>query len=472
MLDRAHYQSRRDAFLDRLAAADLGPVLLMAGNEIPRNYPDNIVPYRADSNFLYFFAQPEAGSAALFDPEERAVTLFLRTRTAEDELWHGPKPSFEDVRASSGATDVRAVEDLEDGVASLARGRDVRSLAVVDPRATARARSITGEALVFEDAERIGSRELIAAIGELRARKTDAEIDAMRKTAAITAEAHKAAMAHSRPGVHEQELAGIVTGVFARHGCVPAYNSILSVRGEVLHNTHYVNTLADGDTVLLDAGAEHASGYCSDVTRSWPASGSFTSEAAEIYDIVLAAEEAGIAQVRAGTRFRDVHLASARVVADGLAQLGVLRGSPDELLEVGAHALFFPHGVGHLIGIDVHDMEAFGDAISYPAGRERSTQFGLGYLRLDIDLEAGMCFTVEPGIYFIPGILENPEWRAKFDGYVDWARAESYLAMNDGRGFGGVRLEDDVLCTETGSEVLTHETPKARAEVEGLVGTA
>ena len=244
-------------------------------------------------------------------------------------------------------------------------------------------------------------------------------------------------MAHTAVGVTEQELAGIVTGVLAQHGCVPAYNNILSVRGEVLHNNHHGNTLQDGDIVLLDAGAEKRNGFCSDVTRSWPASGKFTKEAVDIYDIVLAAEQAGIDIANPGVRYRDVHMAASRVIADGLAGLGILNGNADALVESGAHAVFFPHGIGHLIGLDVHDMEAFGDAISYPVGRKRSTQFGTGYLRLDMDLVAGMCFTVEPGIYFVPAILSDAKFREQFRDQVNWSRAEEYLAMNDGRGLAG-----------------------------------
>jgi len=176
--------------------------------------------------------------------------------------------------------------------------------------------------------------------------------------------------------------------------------------------------------------------------------------------------------VKPGIRYRDLHMTASRVIAEGLAHIGLLVGSADALVESGAHALFFPHGVGHLIGLDVHDMEAFGDAISYPAGRTRSTQLGTGNLRLDMDIQAGMTFTIEPGIYFVPAILRDPKLRDEFKDQVDWDRAEEYLQMNDGRGFGGIRIEDDVLCTETGYEVLTAAMPKDRGEVEALVGSA
>jgi Xaa-Pro aminopeptidase len=253
---------------------------------------------------------------------------------------------------------------------------------------------------------------------------------------------------------------------------VPAYNSILSVRGEVLHNLCHDNVVQDGDILLLDAGAENGHGYCSDITRCWPAGGELSAEGREIYDIVLRAEVAAIEMVKPGRRYRDVHMGAARVIAEGLAGMGILSGDPDDLVESGAHALFFPHGVGHLIGLDVHDMETFGDAIAYPKGRTRSQQFGTAYLRLDIDLAPGMCFTIEPGIYFVPAILHGEEFREQFKDQVDWNRAEAFLQMNGGRGFGGIRIEDDVLCTEGGYDVLTKSTPKQREEVCELVGSA
>lgn len=471
MLTTEHFRMRRSQFLDRLAETG-DAAFLVAGGEVPRNYPANVVPYRPDSNFLFFFDAPEPGSAALFDPADRSVTLYLKSRTAADALWHGPSPSFAEMQNHHAVDAVEPVESVIESVQTKTRGRAVRGIAVVDPESTELVRTVTGESLAFLDTTRIADARLIEAIGRLRNIKVDAEIARMRETATITTEAHRAAMAHTRIGVTEQELAGIVTGVFARHGCVPAYNNILSVRGEVLHNHRHDNTLREGDIVLLDAGAEHPRGYCSDVTRCWPASGRFQAEAADIYDIVLAAEKAGIEHVRAGVRYRDVHLAASRVLADGLANLGILRGSPDALVESGAHALFFPHGVGHLIGLDVHDMEAFGDAVSYPPGRERSEEFGLAYLRLDIDLEPGICVTVEPGIYFVPAILRDPERRAQFADQVHWDRADAYLEMNDGRGFGGIRIEDDVLCTAEGPDVLTAAMPKERTEVEALVGSA
>lgn len=462
------HRRRRAAFLDALD----GPVLLFAGGFLPRNYPANPFPFRADSNFLYFFPHAEAGAAAFFDPDGRRVTLFLPERTPEDALWHGAMPGFEEEKQRNGVDAVLAVEALEQHVAKLAAGRRVRSLAVADPKATARARAITGEPLDFASKDGPGDPAIFEAIFRLRTAKEREEIEEMEKTARITADAHIAAMAHTRVGGHEQEIAGIVDGTFWRHGCQPAYPSILTVRGEVLHNHDHGNPLREGDLLLLDAGAEAASGYCSDVTRTWPVGGKFTPEQAEVYDIVLRAEVASIEAVQPGVRYRDVHLIAARVIADGLVQMGLMKGDPDALVEAGAHAVFFPHGVGHLIGIDVHDMEQFGDRVHYPAPRERSTAFGTAFLRMDRDLAAGNTFTIEPGIYFVPAIVHEPKLREQFGSMIDYAATERFLSMNDGRGFGGIRIEDDVLCTDGGARVLTGAIPKTRQDVERTVGSA
>ncbi|MBL9076407.1 MAG: aminopeptidase P family protein [Planctomycetes bacterium] len=463
----AHHKARRRQFL---AAIDT-PVLLMAGGWIARNYPANWHPFRADSTFLFFFPEPEPNAAALFDPKDGSVTLFLDERTQADALWHGPVPGFADVKKAVGVTAVVARGELAAFVRKKCGKRTVRTIAIADPRATAEANAITGAEVDFHDAARVAHPDLVAAVAALRNHRTAEELAEMRRAAAVTREAHTLAMARTRTGIYEQELVGHVEGTFARHGCVPAYNTILSVRGEVLHNHAHGNLLHETDLVLLDAGAETASGYCADVTRTWPVGGRFSPEACDVYDVVLAAEQAAIEAVRPGVRYRDVHLLACRVLADGLAQLGLMHGDADELVASGAHAMFFPHGVGHLLGLDVHDMEAFGDRVAYAAGRKRSDQFGTAYLRLDLDLAPGMCVTIEPGVYFVPAILRDATFKKRFKGQVDFARAERYLTMNSLRGFGGIRIEDDVLCTDGGHEVLTAAVPKERVAIEALVGS-
>lgn len=454
---------------EKLLASLTRPLVLFSGGAISRNYPANTYPFRADSNFLYFFERPEPGSAALFDPEDKTVTLFLPERTMGDALWHGEVESFEAVKLRSGVQRVLAVEQLETHLQTIAKGRQLDAVAVADFKATQRARHVTGQDLQFDDPTKVSRGEVLDAIAALRLKKGPEELAEMRKTAVVTHDAHVAAMKASKPGVKEELLNGLVEGAFARSGCVQAYGTILSVRGEVLHNHRHGNTLAAGDIVLLDAGAEGEAGYCSDVTRCWPVGGGFSPEGRDLYELVLKSEVHAIAQIKPGVRYRDLHLSACRVLAQGLVELGLLTGAADSLVEAGAHALFFPHGLGHQIGLDVHDLEAFGDRIHYP-GRQRSPQFGLGYLRMDMDLAEGMVFSIEPGLYFVPAILRNPEFRSKFKGQVNFEKAEKYLAMNGGRGFGGIRIEDDVVCTAGGSEVLTASIPKSRVEIEALAG--
>jgi Xaa-Pro aminopeptidase len=452
----------------RLMKALARPLLLFSGGEISRNYPANAFPFRADSNFLYFFERPEPNSAALFDPASGKVTLYLPERTLDDALWHGEVESFEQVRARQGVDQVLPIEKLEE----LLKDKPLDTLAVSDARTTERARALTGQDLDFDDPSRVGPLPVLEAIASLRLKKDADELQAMAQTARVTAAAHIEAIKRSKPGVTEQQLTGYVEGTFAREGCVPAYGTILSVRGEVLHNRTHFNTLAAGDIVLCDAGAEGVHGYCSDVTRCWPVGGAFSPEGRDVYETVLEANLIAIASVHVGARYRDIHLEAARIVCEGLKSMGLLRGPTDLLVESGAYAVFFPHGVGHQLGLDVHDVESFGDAILYPKGRKRSPLFGVKYLRMDMDLEEGMTFTIEPGIYFVPAIIRSKELREKHAAHVDFERAEKFLAMNGGRGFGGIRLEDDVLCAESGPQVLTHAIPKEREEIERLAGSA
>lgn len=464
----SHHQNRRKQFL---ASIDT-PVLLMAGGWISRNYPANWSAFRADSTFLFFFPEPEANAAALFDPKDKTVTLFLDERTDADALWHGPTPGFAEMKKKLGVSKIEKRADLAAAVKKKLGGRKCRTLGVADPQAMAEARKITGDKVEFHNTKKVGHPDLLAAIAELRNHRTKEEIAEMRRAAEITRDAHKLAMAHTRAGVTEQELVGHVVGTFSKHGCVEAYNTILSVRGEVLHNHDHSNTCKNGDLVLLDAGAELPSGYCGDVTRTWPVNGRFSPAQRDIYDIVLAAEKASIDMVRPGERYLNIHMESARIIADGMSQLGLMNGNAEDLVACGAHTLFFPHGVGHLIGIDVHDMEGFGDVVAYPNGRKRSKDFGTAFLRNDIDMAEGMCVTIEPGIYFVPAILHNAEFRKQHKHNVNFAKVERFLAMNGKRGFGGVRIEDDVMCTKSAPDVLSKEVPKERVALEALIGSA
>jgi Xaa-Pro aminopeptidase len=272
-------------------------------------------------------------------------------------------------------------------------------------------------------------------------------------------------MAATQPGRREHHVRAAMEAELAARGMCPAYGSIVTVHGEVLHNVDYDNPIAPGDLLLADVGGEHE-GWASDVTRTWPTNGRFSPTQRALYDVVLEAQRVAIDRVRPGVRYRDVHRAASVVLARGLVDEGILHGDPESLVERGAHALLFPHGIGHLLGLDVHDMEDLGDRAGYAPGRARSEQFGLGYLRLDRDLRPGMLVTIEPGLYLVPALLADERRCGPFvaDGSFDRAALARFADVR------GIRIEDDVLCTTDGPQVLTAAIPKRPDEVEALVG--
>jgi Xaa-Pro aminopeptidase len=263
-----------------------------------------------------------------------------------------------------------------------------------------------------------------------------------------------------KPGLHEVQVVGALQGVALSYGMQTAFPPICSVRGEVLHNEHYENALEEGQLLLIDSGVESPHHYCSDITRTIPVGGVFTPKQREIYQVVLDAQEAATNAVAPGATNLAVHRAAARAVASGLKALGLMRGDPDEAVAAGAHALFFPHGIGHMIGLDVHDMEDLGDVVGYAPGEKRSEQFGLNYLRLAKELKPGFAITIEPGIYFIPALIDR--WRAA----GTCAEFIAYDAVEKYRGFGGIRLEDDVLVTAEGRRILGPPIPKTPEDIE------
>jgi Xaa-Pro aminopeptidase len=283
----------------------------------------------------------------------------------------------------------------------------------------------------------------------------------MERALAVSAEMYDLALGMIRPGLREAEVAGAIQGVALAHDMPQSFLPIVSIHGEVLHNNSYGNVMKDGDLLVIDSGVEAPPGYySSDITRTFPVSGRFTERQRAIYEVVLAAQEAAIAGASPRVSHRDMHLLAARTIAAGLKQVGLMRGDPDEAVAAGAHALFYVHGLGHMIGIDVHDMEDLGDVVGYPPGEKRSTQFGLSFLRLAKRYQPGFCVTVEPGIYFVPALIDRWAAEKRHAGFIDYAKVEEY------RGFGGIRLEDDILITADGCRVLGKPIPKRVEDVE------
>jgi Xaa-Pro aminopeptidase len=439
----------------RLAEQVHFPVVLWSGVSSPRNFPANKFPFRANSHFLYFAGLPLEDAAIRL--EAGKLELFIDESDPDDALWHGESLKREAIATLIGADNVYPktyLESMLDGAATVPAQDSI----------TQRLQSQLLNRTVMPSNDLDGiDWNLARAIVSLRLIQDTAALDEIRKAIAITVEAHKVGMAATLNAKTEAQVRAAIEGVMLAHNAVPAYASIVTTHGEVLHNNHYHHSVQSGDLLLVDAGAEAESGWASDITRTWAVSGKFSPAQRAIYDVVLAAHDACIGAMRPGMEYRDIHLLAATVMAEGLVNLGILKGQPQDLVDMDAHSLFFPHGIGHLLGLDVHDMEDLGDLAGYAEGRKRSDRFGLNYLRLNRLLQPEMVVTIEPGFYQVPAILNDPERRAKYEKAVDWERLNQFADVR------GIRIEDDVLVTETGSEVLTAALPTKAEAIEQLV---
>lgn len=450
------YRSRRR----RIAAVLRRPLVLFAGRPVPRNYADNTHPFRPGSTYSYFGGPRVEGAAWLIAPGsdgDDGCTLFRPDIPFEHTVWLGDTPSDTALAASAGigSARVKSSDRLEPELA----GREVAGI-LTACMTTAKWGETLGLISPNQD-------ELLAII-DMRLIKDEHELAAMRRAADIGIEAHRAAMRATKPGRRESDVAAAFHAVLVAEHSLPSFTPLVTVRGEVLHRQGYTNPIEAGDFILVDAGAEEPGGYASDITRTYPVNGSFSADQKRFYNIVLRAEREAMAACVPGRRFRDIHDLAARVLCEGLVSEDLLRGDPAELAERRAHTLFFSHGLGHLLGMDVHDMEDFGDLAGYAAGRTRRTGFGDKFLRLDRDLEPGMTLTIEPGFYMSPAIWNQAELVAPFADCVNRPAVDKLLAAN----FGGIRIEDNVHIldsTATGPEIFTQALPTDADEVAALV---
>ena len=456
MMDASTYQARRDAVSRSVGGA---PALIMGHFPFPRNYPDNVFPFRQNSHVLYLcgLARPNLALALIGDRH----VLFGPPEDLDDVVWHGPHETLNEAAAKAGLSEVRPFAELGAAIKEWGSG-DVHYLSPHQFEVRLHLASLLGVApsKVGEHA----SKALMKGICELRLKKLPEEIAEMEDALRVTKAMHLASMAATKSGVTEAEVAAEVQRVALAEDRAQAYNPIITVHGEVLHNNHYHNRLEEGQLLLNDSGAESPMYYASDITRTAPVSGRFSTRQREIYDVVLDAQLRGIAAVSPGTPNKTVHMEASHAIAEGLTGLGLMKGDPKESVAAGAHALFFPHGIGHMIGLDVHDMEDLGDVVGYGEGESRSDQFGLNFLRLARPLEEGHVVTVEPGIYFIPALIDRWEADGKHKEFI------AYDRLGDYRNFGGIRIEDDVLCTADGHRVLGPPIPKTAEDVERATG--
>lgn len=448
-------------------AVDAGMLLFLGNDLVPMNYADNQYPFWQDGSFLYYWGLDTPELTALIDLDEDREVLFGHDPTVDEIVWTGPVPSLQERAERVGVAETQRRDAVGEVVQrALESGRTVHILPPYRDRHTMKLADWLEVA--YDAVAEQASDAFVEAVIVQRSAKSAAEVAEIETALEVAYAMHTQAMRVAQPGITEQSVTGQMQGIAASRGGHFSFPPIVSARGEVLHNHPTDHALRNGELMLCDAGATAPSQYASDITRVTPVSGQFTERQRGIYELVLAAQESAIAAVEPGVPFRDIHLQAARDLTEGLCALGLMQGDVDAAVAAGAHALFFPHGLGHMMGLDVHDMEGLGeDRVGYGDAVERSDQFGLSALRLARTLEPGFVLTVEPGLYFIPELID--QWRAegRHAPYINYDRVADY------RDFGGIRIEDDVLVTDDGTRVLGPAIPKTADAVEAMTaGTA
>jgi Xaa-Pro dipeptidase len=460
MFDSQIYVERRDALKQKFQSG----ILFFPGNEeTPANYAGNTYTYRQDSSFLYYFGLDIPGLSAIIDIDENIETLFGNEYSIDDVVWTGAQPSLGQLAESTGVYNSASIDKLEETLQDrISKGSQVHFLPQYRPENILRIGNLLG--LNPDRVNNYASPKFIKAVIDQRSVKSDAEITEIDFAVDIAHKMHTAAMRMTKPGIYEKKIAGMIEGVALSLGSGMSFRPIVSKNGHTLHNPYHENLLQEGDLLLNDSGAESKLHYASDITRTIPVGGKFSEKQKEIYEIVLRSQMNAIEAAKPGMMNKDLHMIAAKTITEGLMEIGMMHGNVEEALNAGAHALFFPHGLGHMLGLDVHDMEALGENyVGYNDQVSRSDQFGLKYLRLAKALEPGYVFTVEPGIYFIPELIDTWKEENKFSEFINYDKVEEY------RDFGGIRIEDDILVTEEGYRVLgTKPIPKTVEEVEAM----
>ena len=459
MFETHTYIERRNRLKKDLQAG----ILLFLGNDLsPMNYPENTYPFRQDSSFLYFWGIDLPGLAAIVDIDANREILFGRDPTLHDMVWTGPQPSLNHHCLKSGLKESAAPDQLQSELKqALHQSRKIHFLPQYRPENLIKIQTLLGIVPAFVN--NFVSKSLIKAVVAQRSIKSRGEVEQIETALELTSEMHALAMKMSRAGMLEQEVVAAMASLANASGIGTSYPSIFSVDGQILHNPRHQNIMQKGDIIINDSGAESRMHYASDITRTFPVGGKFTQKQTEIYAVLLNAQLKAIEAVMPGVEYRDVHTLACRQIAAGLNSLGLMKGDVGEAVAAGAHALFMPHGLGHMIGLDVHDMEDLGeDDVGYTDTIRRSRQFGTSHLRLARALEPGFVVTVEPGIYFIPALIDQWKAQGKFENFIDYKKIENY------RDFGGIRIEDNVLVHDDGQRVLGKPIAKTVAEVEAL----
>jgi Xaa-Pro aminopeptidase len=454
------YSDRREKLRKEL---NTGLVLFLGNQDSAFNYPANTYSFRQDSNFLYFFGIDHPDMAGVMDLEKGTDFIFGNDVDIDDIIWMGKQPTIKEQALKAGIEHTAPLKDL----AAVIKGARDKGLKIhfLPP--------YRGETMIYlsdllelhhTKLRENASEPLIKAIVKLRMVKESIEIAEIERMIDVAYLMHTTAMKMAKPGVVEQEIAGVIEGIALSHGGPVSFPVILSINGQTLHNHYHGNTLSEGRMLVIDAGCESGLHYASDITRTVPVGGKFSQRQKEIYEIVLKANLAATSTVKIGVPFREIHLLAATEIVKGLKALGLMKGDVDGAVGKGAHTLFFPHGLGHPMGLDVHDLEGMGENfVGYDEETIRSKEFGLAFLRFGRKLQKNFVMTIEPGIYFIPELIDIWKAEAKLAEFINYDKVESY------KDFGGIRIEDDILVTETGARVLGKPIPKTVAEIESLM---
>jgi Xaa-Pro aminopeptidase len=460
MFTKETYSLRRATLRSKIGS---GLILIPGNQESPMNYTDNTYHFRQNSTFLYFFGLDLPGMFGVIDVDNNLDLLYANDVDIEDIIWMGPQKSIAEQAFTVGVDVTAPLDKLGQTIErAIQGGRRVHFLPPYRAENMIQLSILLG--IKTCKLKQYASLALIQAIVSMRSIKDAAEIAEIELACATGYEMHVTAMKMAQPGIMEQQITGVLEGIALSKGAGTAFPIILTQNGETLHNHNHSFPLEAGRLMIVDAGAESNGHYASDFTRTIPVGGKFSQKQKDIYNIVLAANNIGSSLTKPGVTYQSVHLQTARVIAAGLKELGLMKGDVDVAVANGAHALFFPHGLGHMMGLDVHDMEDYGQVhVGYDDEIRPIDQFGTAYLRLGRRLQPGFVITNEPGIYFIPALIEKWEKEGINKEFINFERAKSYL------GFGGIRLEDDVLVTETGARLLGKRIPISTEEVEAVV---
>ena len=436
--------------------------LFIGNNDAAMNYIANPYHFRQDSDFLYFFGLDLQGFAGIMDFDNGEDYIFGNDVDMDDIIWMGPQQTVKELAAKCGILNTSPMTKLEETIRiAISKGRKVHFL----PPYRGETKMTLGSLLKENPCQMktLASPELIKAVVSLRSIKEEVEIEEIESAVGIAYEMHVTAMKMCKPGVREQDIFGAIEGIALAKGAGPSFPTILSINGQTLHNHAHNNILREGRMMVTDCGAETNLHYASDFTRTTPVGGRFSDRQRDIYEVVLRANTEAIDAAKPGISNLDLHLMACRIIASGMKEIGLMKGDTNEAVTAGAHALFMPHGLGHMMGLDVHDMEGLGeDYVGYNEEIKRSFQFGLSFLRFALPYKQGHVFTIEPGIYFIPELINQWKSEKKFREFINYDKVIGY------KDFGGIRIEDNLLITEKGHRLLGKPIPKTAAEIESV----